>query len=451
MTLPRKFGFWVGLYVVAANMIGSGILTVSGPILRDSGNVLVLLVLWLIGGFVALSGSLSLAEIASTVPKTGGDYAIVRHFFGDAWGFTFGLAMVIVGFAASLAVLAYTTANYFYPSVAESTTIPVFLTHSPQFFSAAAGSLIILLVALFHCLSHNVSSAFQSATTLFKIGSLVMLATALFIYAPSSLPEKFALFTTLPRAQELSFSVLSVALIQVFFAYSGWNASAYLAGETKDAAASIPRSIVYGTIFVTCVYIFINISYVVAISSAELKAMTEIQVGRIAEVVSQKVFGAELTKFITMIITFGVIASISSYILTGSRVCYAMAEDGFLPGFMKKTFPPREVPVVSVLFISVLAIGFLWSGTFEQILNFTGFGLTVLSNLMILAIFIIRKNKLKTPYRSPLYPFLPVMFLLISNISLIGSLKENPILSLLSLGMVLVGYPIYLIRKVFIR
>ena len=444
MTLPKKFGFWVGLYVVAANMIGSGILTVSGPILRDSANVIVLLALWIVGGVVALCGSLSLAEIASNVPKTGGSYAIVRHFFGDAWGFTFGLAMIVVGFSASLAVLAYTTANYFYPSVEH--ILPVYLK-SPPFFSAAVGSLIILAVSVFHCLNHRVSGLFQGATTWFKVGTLLALATGLMVYAPATLEHKLALFAEFPKAQNLSFSILSVALIQVFFAYSGWDASAYLAGETKDAAKIIPKSITYGTLFVTCVYMFINISYAFSVPSEELRTMPEILVGRIAEVASTKVFGAHVTKFITMAITLGIIASISSYILTGSRVCYAMAEDKLLPQWMKKTPKNREVPTYAVLFVSALSIGFLWSGTFEQILNFTGFGLTVLSNLMILGIFILRKNKVQSPYMAPFFPWLPIIFLLINNISLVGSLMENPRLCLLSLALVLSGYPIFLIRK----
>lgn len=434
----RGFGFWTGWFVVIASMVGSGILTNSGPILRSSGSYTALLITWAVGGILALCGAYTMGEVASGMPRTGGDYTYVREAFGPAIGFVYGWAMVVIGFGAPIALVAYTFANYLFPSV--SGLVP--LGEKP--FILLVATFLIIVFTLSHCLGHKSSSSVQIFTTFFNfvlLGALPVLA----LFSPHTDSGHIAAtksFTT------VSLSDYGSHLILVLYAYTGWNAATYISGEIRDPQKNLPRTLGFGCLAAMGLYLAINWAYAAAISPELMARLSENEFGRLAEVTVSQLYGPAVARLFSLLVSLGILAALSAYILTGPRIVYAMAQDGLFPGFAAKIHSKSQVPVVAILVQGMLSLLFLWTGTFEQILGVAGYGLAVVGVLAVAPIFVLRRRPdFKPPFRVPLYPFTPALFLLVSLASLVVSFVQQPGISALSIASILAGFPLYFILK----
>lgn len=441
--LKCGFGFWTGFFVVIASMVGSGILTNSGPVLRSTGNYSTLFFLWTLGGLIALAGALTMGELASGLPRVGGDYVFVREAFGPAFGFVYGWAMFVVGFAAPIALVSFTASNYLYP--AAKTFIGHFpLSESPRIFSLILSSVLILFFTASHCLSHRHSSWVQSGTTLFNFLLLVGFACLGMVRGTgdfSHLREGTS-FTSVP------FSSLASGLILVMYAYSGWNGAVYLAGEIRNPAKTLPRCLIFGCAAVTGLYLVVNFTYAYALSPEAVSKLSSEDANRLAEVAFEYLLGPTAAQVFSFLVSLGTLAALSAFILTGPRIAFAMAKDGLFPKAALYT-SESGVPIVATLIQGSLALIFLWSGTFEEVLTYTSYGLAVIGAFVVAPIFVLRRRANFQPkFRIPFYPWPPVLFLAVTAWVLVGSAWENPRLSILSVGTILLGFPIYgVVRK----
>ena len=440
-SLKQTFGFWTGWFLVVACMIGSGILTTSGPIIKNTGSYSALLGLWVAGGFIALCGALTLGELASGLPRVGGDYAFIREAFGPMFGFVYGWAMVLLGFAGPVALLAYTTALYLQPAsitLFASTSLAAYV--AGKSFLLAVSSVLIIVFTFLHCLGQRESSRVQGITTLFKIFVLLALIAIAF-FSPKSqwgnlLVPHIAGSCTLPA--------LSSALILVMYAYTGWNAAAYLSGEIRESSKIVPWCITFGTLAVTLIYGLVNIAFGLALSPAQVLALSPDETSRIADSAANALLGNDWGRIFSFLVSLGVFASLSAYILTGPRVVFSMAHDGLLPKWIGKIDPKAEVPSRATVFQGVLSLILLWSGTFQELLDFTGYGLAVLGILVVAPIFAMRKRASFNPlFRVPFYPWTPGIFLLLSVAMLIGGAMDNLKLAVLSTLSIGIGFPLY--------
>lgn len=432
----RGFGFWTGWFVVIASMVGSGILTNSGPILRETGSYAALGLLWVLGGVLALAGALTLGELSSGIPGAGGDYHFVKEAFGPVWGFVYGWGMGVIGFSAPIALVSYTTAVYLYPIID-----PLLGGSVPEnVFTMVISTGLIVGFSVTHCLGHLSSSSVQVLTTLFNFTLLLALPIGALL-SPQGTTTHLTMGKTLASVPTPSWGGY---LILVLYAYTGWNAATFLSGEMRNPRRNLPLSLTLGCLAVTLLYLAVNFAYACALTPEIMGKLSETEWQRLAQVSVTYLFGERLAQIFSFLVSLGVLAALSAYILTGPRIFYAMAKDGLFLEVAGRLHQKTHVPVGAILMQGACALLFLWTGTFEQILNIAGYGLAVIGVLVVSTIFVIRRRPEFNPaFRTPLYPLPPVIFLLVSFWSLGVSFYDQPKTSAISLLCMLSGVPIY--------
>lgn len=438
----RRFGYWAGLLVVVGSMIGTGILTTSGYILRDTGNPAAMLGLWLVGGLLALCGAVTIAELATTLPRSGGDYVFVREAFGRRAGFVSGWATFTLGFAASTALVAHAAMNYLttpyvgslasiLPAWAAARVIPI------------GASLLILGIAAVHTLSHDHSSRLQTVATLVTAAVLVGLAVCGVAFGKGNWSHLSA--GTWPNGEHRW--ALAIGLIYVCYAYTGWNAAGYLAGEVRDPARTLPRCLVGGAITVIVLYLMVNLAYVYALDpvAMTLRSKDDPNVEQVAKLASEQLFGQTAAEVIGAVLGITLVASVSAYLLTGPRVAFAMARDRAFRAFAGRVHPTRGTPAAATLTQAAIAIALVWSGSFLELLNYISVGLAALAGLTVASVFPLRRRRdLSRPYRLPLYPLPPLAYLVLTVWTVSGIVADPGyrIPALLSLATLALGIPL---------
>jgi APA family basic amino acid/polyamine antiporter len=430
------FGFWTGWFVVVASMVGSGILTNSGPILRSTGSYSALLLLWALGGVMALAGALSLAELASDNPRAGGDYAFVRDAFGHAVGFVYGWAMAVLGFAAPIALVAFTTGSYLLP-VLEDAGVTRWV--APGVLADTLGTAIIVVLTGLHCFGHRQSARLQGITTAVKVGAFAVLGWAALVGRGS-----WVHFTEAKPLADVGWVELGQGLLLVSYAYTGWNAAGYLSAETRGAERNVPRSLVLGVATVTVIYLATNVVYALALSPQAALAMGDAELARFAEIAVRSLLDPTAARIFSLFVLLGVFASLSAYVLTGPRIVYAMAKDGLCPPALAKLNRKSGTPVRATILQGLIALAFLWSGSFENVLNFTSYGLACIGTLVVSPIFVLRRRADYRPrFRVPGYPWTPALFLLANVAMLVAGAFESPRIALGNVLVLAVAVPLY--------
>src|SRR6266702_5420784 len=256
----RTIGFVTACSIVIANIIGTGIFTSLGFQLNDIQSGFALLMLWVIGGIVALCGALCYGELAAALPRSGGEYHFLSKIYHPALGFMAGFVSATVGFAAPIALAAMAFGKYFRG---------VFDFGSPVVLSFV----LVWIVALFHFGNLRLGSAFQNLWTIVKLFLISVLIGAGFLV------EQKQAISFLPRSGD-TMSIFSgafaVALVYVMYSYSGWNASTYIIGEVKEPERNVPRSLFVGTIVVIAAYVFLNAVFLMTTPMSEMRGRIEI-------------------------------------------------------------------------------------------------------------------------------------------------------------------------------
>lgn len=434
---PRKFGFSVGYFAVVASMVGAGILTTSGYTLQATGNPTAMLALWVIGGLMALAGALTVAEMATTFPQAGGDYVFVREGYGHGAGFVAGWATFTLGFCGPTAVVALIGIRYL------SAPFAHYFPDSAQAWIAPVGAtILILLVTLSHCLGHTESGRIHATVTTLKFVLLLGLGVGGMAFGRGNWGHLDA--GHWPTSSQ--WPALATGLIYVSYAYSGWNAAAYLAGEIRDPARLLPRTLLWGTLTVLVLYLLVNLAFVYAIEPADMtsRSFDDPAVGKVAETAVLRMFGRDVANIFGLLIGMSLIASVSAYILTGPRVTFAMARDGFFPAFAGRLHQNRGIPVWGTLAQGGFAAAFVWLGSFEELLSYVSVGLAAVSGLVIASVFPLRRRHTQDTFRQPLYPLLPVLYLGLIAWTIAQQLLDEGkrIPALLSLATILAGIPL---------
>jgi len=418
-------------------MIGVGILTTSGYPLQATGNPLALLGMWVVGGFLAMCGAVTVAELATAVPRSGGDYVFVREAFGRRAGFVSGWATFTLGFAAPTAVgshLAITSLAATCPDV----LVAVFPGWAVARIVPIGATLLILGVGIGHTLGHRHSSWLQFVTTGMTVSVLLVLSLGGIGFGRGDWAHLSA--GSWPTAGQ--WPALALGLIFVMYSYSGWNAAAYLAGEVRDPARVLPRCLIGGVVTVIVLYMLVNLAYVFALDPVAMTQMKKEDVEHVAGLAVSAMFGTAAGVATNLVIGVSLAASVSAYLLTGPRVAFAMAQDRVFPAFAARLHPTRATPAAATLTQAGLAIGLVWSGSFLDLLSFASVGLAALSGLTVASVFPLRRRAgLAHPYRLPLYPLPPLAYLVLTIWTIAGMIADpdgrTP--ALLSLGTMLFG------------
>lgn len=430
----RRFGYWAGHLVVMGSMIGAGILTTSGYTLRDTGNPQALLALWVVGGVVAICGALTVAELATTFPRSGGDYVFVREGFGRGAGFVAGWATFVLGFAAPTAVISHLAVS----------SLTAGWPDRPDWAVPAGATLLVLVVALVHSLGARHSSSLQAIATATTAAVLVGLGAGGLLFGRGD----WSHFGQGGWPTSGQWGPLAAGLIYVGYAYAGWNGAGYLAGEVRDPARTLPRCLVGGAASVIALYVLVNVAYVYALDPAAMTLKKPEEVEQVARLAAAALFGSNVGGVLTVALGLTLLASVSAYLLTGPRVAYAMARDGAFPAFAGRLWAGRGTPAAATLTQAVLATGMVWAAdSFEQLLRYAAVGMVALGGLTVASVFAVRRQPLGRPYRVPLYPLPPLLFLLLTGWTIGYAVYDDDqrpaaVLSLLTL---LVGVPLSLL------
>lgn len=423
MTNTQKIGFATAVSLVIANMIGTGVFTSLGFQVLDIESGFAIMMLWIVGGVLSLCGALTYGEIGSAFPQSGGEYNYLSKLYHPSVGFLSGWVSVTVGFAAPVAA-ASTALGLYVNKIYDSV--------SPQVLAVS----VILLLTIVHSINLKLGSAVQRAFTLIKVVIIVMFVGFGLFHQPS---HSISFSPTADSLNQMMSSAFAVSLVFVTYAYSGWNAAAYIAGDLRDPQKNLPKALIWGTLIVMVIYTALNFIFLYSVPINELKGVVE--VGYLS---ANKIFGQDLGRFMSLIIALLLVSTVSAMILAGPRVMQAMGKDMQQLKFFSIS-NKNNVPYVAVIFQSVISIALVLTSSFESLITYVGFTLNLFTFLTVFGIFILRKKhkEIPTAYKTPLYPVPPILFLLISGWILFFIFKNKTTESLYGLGTVALGFVVY--------
>ncbi len=423
----HKIGFNTAVSIVIANMIGTGVFTSLGFQVLGIESGFAIIMLWVVGGILALCGALTYGEIGAAFPESGGEYNYLSKLYHPAVGFISGWVSVTVGFAAPIAAASMALGSYVnkvYPGVN-----PVLMALS-----------VIAIITLIHSINLKAGSLFQRIFTIVKVVCILMFVG----FGLFHIPQHTIAFKADSTAWNDIFSKgFAISLIYVTYAYSGWNAASYITGEMKNAQRNLPRALFVGTLVVMVIYTLLNYVFLYSVPIPELKGVLE--VGYLS---ANKIFGAQVGQFMSLIIALLLISTISAMILAGPRVMKSMGTD--IKGLKFFAISNKNnVPYVAIIFQSVIAVALVLTSSFQSLITYVGFTLNLFTFLTVLGIFILRyKHKhLVTSYKTFLYPVTPLLFLSIILFILTYIMLEKPVESLYGLGTVVLGLIFYFITN----
>jgi len=431
--LPRKLKLFSLTNIVIGDMIGAGIFTTSGLLLAQLHSPLLLLMLWIVGGLIALSGALSYGELGANFPRAGGDYAFLTELFSPLTGFLSGWVSFLVGFSAPVAASSLAFSEYLVRTLPDDA-----LPHQLELTKKVIAIAIILVFTMIHYFGLKGGSKIQNILTVLKIVLIISLIIIGFTYGNGSF-EHFRIETG-GAFEGANLKSIGLALMWIMFAYSGWNASTYVGSEVHRPVKNIPRSLIIGTFSVTVIYLLLNILYVYAVPPGEMKGV--ISIGGLT---ANNLFNRSMDQLFSMFIALILVSAISVLIMIGPRVYYAMAQSGHFFGLARKLNKARA-PGISILMQSGLAILYVVSGTFDQIITFLSFSLGIFPIIAVVGVFKLRIKK-QSVLRMPGYPLLPALFIIFSIAILILAFLERPVESSIAIGLILAGIPVHYLLK----
>lgn len=417
--------------IVAADMIGIGVFTSLGFQVQDIHSAFSVLMLWVVGGIAALCGALSYAELAAALPRSGGEYNFLSRIYTQGVGFIAGWVSATVGFAAPIALAAMAFGQYFAGVV-------------PGAPPLALGLAAAWLIALVHLSGVKPGSTFHNVATALKLALILGLIVAGFLLGTPQ-PISFA-----PSAADLNYmsgAPFAVGLVFVMYAYSGWNAATYIAGEVREPQRSLPLALISATLIVLLLYVGLNAVFLYTTPMEKMAGQIDV-----ALIAGKHIFGEAGGRLVGALICLGLISAISAMTWIGPRVTMVMGED--IPMLRVFALKARNgAPAVAILFQLAVTTALLLTRSFEAVLEYIQFSLTFCSFLAVLGVFVLRWRQpgLARPYRMWGYPITPLVFLAVTAFMMYYLLLERTTESLASIATMLVGLGVYVVSVVQAR
>lgn len=409
--------------LAVADMIGIGVFTSLGFQVASIPSAFSVLMLWVVGGIAALCGALAYAELAAAFPRSGGEYNFLSRIYHPAIGFLAGWISATLGFSAPIALAAMAFGVYFQGIVSGAS--PLML-----------GLVVVWGVTLIHLSGIKHSSKFQNISTIIKGALIIALIVAGLAYG---VPQPISFAPSAVDFDYIASAPFAVSLVFVMYAYSGWNAATYIAGEIREPAVSLPRSIIAATVIVISCYVALN---AVFLYTTPISAMAgQIDVAMIA---GKHIFGQLGGMIVGALICVGLISSISAMVWIGPRVTMAMGKDHALFRALALT-SKNGVPTYAILLQLVIVSLLLMTQSFEAVLDTIQFSLTLCSFLAVVGVIVLRwkEPNLTRPYKTWGYPVTPLIFLGVTAFMMYHLIVERPLQSLAGLAIMLTGLAVY--------
>ncbi|MFN0099104.1 MAG: APC family permease [Gemmatimonadaceae bacterium] len=431
--LERKLGLWSAIAVVIGSTIGSGIFRSPAGIADKLPGPIPMLSAWVAGGIFAICGALTLAEVASALPRTGGIYVFLRQGWGKVPAFVFGWSQLVMIRAASLGAIAITFSEYFW-RVRTGSAADESQAMTVRYIAAAA----IILTGVFNIVGVKVGSAFTNLTVLAKYGGLMFIVLVAFAVG---LPQTGGNFTPAMPEGSFTFAAFGLALVSTLWAFDGWADLSYNGGEVKDPQKNLPRALIGGTLMVIAIYLLANLAYLAVLP------IEQIRVSRlVAADVAQVVIGPAGVVFVSATVMISTFGTLNTVLLTSPRVFFAMAEDGLFFKGVAAVHPKFGTPWVAVALTAFLGATFVLLRSFEQLADAFVTAFLPFYFLAVASIFRLRGRPDYQPsFKVPLYPVVPALFMA-AVLYLLGNalVQESSRMQTLGVfGVCLIGIPVY--------
>ena len=421
---PKTISLPSAVSLVITSMIGVGVFTSVGFQLLGLPSGFAILMLWVVGGIVSLCGALCFAELVAMMPKSGGEYHILREAYHPMAGFIAGWISITAGFAAPIAAVAMAFGKYAH-------TLGLDLL--PQNMMAAA---LIIVIAIIHFGSLRFIGGFLTATTVLKVGLILSFLVGALFASKGRSPS------LAPKAGDLALITspdFATSLVYVMFAYLGWNGAAYVASEVRDPQRNVPLAFCLGILVVMVLYIVLNAVFLWCAPWDAMKG--QVEAGLIA---AKAIFGEKGGRFMGGLIAFGIISTVAGFTWAGSRVNQRIGQDFASLGFLA-SLNRWGAPAIALVLQTAISLVMLFSGTFDQVINYLMSQLILCSMLAVLAVTIMRWRAPHAgrPFKVPLYPLPPVIFLGVSLWMLIFQVRARPSETAWGLLTLVIGSAIY--------
>jgi amino acid transporter len=430
--LPRRLGVWSAAAVLVGSTIGSGIFRIVGGengVAGRVGTVGAMSLLWLLGALVALMGALTIAELATMFPRSGGVYVFIREGYGPLPAFLFGWTELLVIRPSALGAIAVLFAEYgdkFF--------------HYGNLGTKLVAAAAILLLGLANIRSVSWGAAVQNLSTAAKVLAISGLAVAAFLFAH---PGRGALAGPIEWSPA-TWSGFGLALVSVMWAYDGWADLTFISGEVKDPARTLPRAIIGGVLAIVAIYVAVNAAYLFVLTVPQMVASR-----LVAADAATAVFGAVGASVVAAMVMVSAFGALNGSMMTGPRIFFAMADDGNFFRPVAAVHPRYRTPYVAILLATALGIAYVSFQTFEELADAFILGIWPFYALAVGAVYILRARRpgFPRPYRTWGYPVVPAVFLLASIGMLVNALVSDPRVTLICFAVILAGIPVYLLWK----
>jgi amino acid transporter len=427
--LPRRIGLYAATAITVGSIIGSGIFRSPHSVAHELHTPALALAAWVLGGILSLCGSLALAEMAVTHPRTGGLYVFIRESFGDRLAFVFGWASLWVIKPTVIASIASVFATYF----CEAAGLP----KGAEFL---AGFAAIALLTFVNLLGVRQGTGAQTVLTTAKVVGILGLCFAAF-FLPHAGPSAGERLSAGGTAHPLLLA-FAFAMIPIFFAYDGWTDSTYVGGEIVNPERNFPIAILGGTLLVVAVYVVTNLAYYAVLSPAEVGTYEAVGAETMRRILGD--WGGRALAVLVAVSTFG---TVNASILTGPRVTLAMAADGLFWKPAAHVNVERGTPDVALWIQGALSTVWLWlAGGFEDVSGWFVTTSWLFYGLTIAGLFVYRRKERegrigRPPYRTPAYPLTPLLFILVTVAIVVSDLSSSGWRAAAGVMVAALGFP----------
>jgi APA family basic amino acid/polyamine antiporter len=434
-SLERALGLRDSLAIVIGSMIGTGIFLKTATMTESLGSSLWVILAWFAAGVLSFLGGITYAELGALFPEAGGGYVYIREAYGRFLAFLAGWVSFWILFPGSIAAYA----------VASS----IFLG-GVFHWSISAMTISLILIAVFaaiNCLAVSFGGMIQSILTGVKVLLILSLAGAIFFFTPSPQPSLGLAEIT---HSGVTLGAFSLATLSALWAFDGWEAVARVAGEIRNAQKNLPLALLLGIVCVFGLYAFLNLAYFWALPLSEIATANSTAHPDALPIATKAVVGFWGTRGVQILSSIFVISTLGAMngcILTSARVPFAMSRDGLFFKFLSVVSPRTHVPVRAIWMQALVAAILALSGTFDQLTNYVIFSAWIFYGLTGLTVFIFRRTRPDIPrvFRVPGYPWIPALFVLLALGLVVNTLIESPAESLIGIGLILTGVPVYLL------
>lgn len=417
----RTLGYFSATLIIIAAMMGTGIFTLTGFVVKYLPDPSLMISAWIMVGFISLCGALSYAEISSVFHENGGEYLFLSKLIHPSLGFMSAWVSFIVGFSAPCAAAATAFGAYAATITGYNSNIQLAL-------------LIVVFFSIIHIVGVRTGGYIQNALTLLKI----ILVILFLVLGSASVAGNPAFVFNFPKnSHNISNPNIWTSLLLISYAYAGWNTAVYISGEIKKPARNIPLALISGTLVVSVLYVAINYIYIKSLSFKEMDGVLEI-----GFIVMKKLYGNAIGSYFSAGIALALASMISALIMAGSRLYMKIGTD-FHVFRSISTRSSQNTPVKAIILQCVITLLLIITMNYERLLYYIGFTLNIFSMLTVASVFIIRKKKISTTFQVPFYPFTPLIFICFNLIILFQTIIQRPIESTIGFVTIFIGYVIY--------